>query len=156
MRSVLIATRWACQNAVMSEQTSPPHRGRLRERAAEELRVVLARKRMSGSELARRTGMKQPYLSRRMTGEIAFDLDDLEVIASALGIKVQDLIAGPGSSPGSKPMTAKVTQAVRRMASRPKVPVSTSNDQPTTRRPVRVGKGALLPPSPFVPMACAA
>ncbi|MEO3927866.1 helix-turn-helix transcriptional regulator [Micromonosporaceae bacterium B7E4] len=77
----------------MSEHATP-QRGRLRERTAEEIRVHLARRRMSAAELSRRTGLKQPYVSRRMTGEIAFDLDDLEVIARELGVKVADLIAG--------------------------------------------------------------
>lgn len=59
--------------------------------------MILARRRMSAAELARRAGMKQPYLSRRMTGEIAFDLDDIEAIAAALGVTVQDLIYPQGS-----------------------------------------------------------
>lgn len=74
----------------MSIDSAPP-RGRLRERTAEELRVLLARRRMSAAELARQTGIKQSTMARRMTGETAFDLDDLEVIANALGIKVADL-----------------------------------------------------------------
>ncbi|MFC7275274.1 helix-turn-helix domain-containing protein [Paractinoplanes rhizophilus] len=74
----------------MSEQTTPPRR-RLREHVAEELRVVLARRKMSGAELARRTGIKQSTMSRRMTGETAFDMDDLEAIASVLDIHVGDL-----------------------------------------------------------------
>lgn len=50
-----------------------PTRGRLREYVAEEIRVLLARKRMSGIELGRRAGMKQSTISRRLTGETAFD-----------------------------------------------------------------------------------
>lgn len=46
---------------------------------------------MSGAELARRTGIKQSTMSRRMTGETAFDMDDLEAIASVLDIQVGDL-----------------------------------------------------------------
>ncbi len=67
-------------------------RGRLRERTAEEIRALLARRRISAAELARRTGMKQSTLARRMTGETAFDLDDLEVIAEVLGVEVTDLL----------------------------------------------------------------
>lgn len=37
--------------------------------------------------------MRQPYISRRMTGEIAFDLDDLERIADVLGVRVSDLLS---------------------------------------------------------------
>lgn len=58
---------------------------------------------MSAAELARRTGIKQSTMSRRMTGETAFDLDDLEVIAATLGIKVRDLIEGPQPPTATKP-----------------------------------------------------
>jgi transcriptional regulator with XRE-family HTH domain len=64
----------------------------MRVRTAEEIRVFLARRRMSASELARRTGMTQPYMSRRLTGEIAFDVDDLDQIATVLEVNVADLL----------------------------------------------------------------
>lgn len=64
----------------------------MRVRTAEEIRVLLARRRMSASELARRTGMTQPYMSRRLTGEIAFDVDDLDLIATVLEVNVADLL----------------------------------------------------------------
>src|SRR5690606_40344194 len=41
---------------------------RLRESVAEEIRVLLARRRRSASELARQIGVTQPYISRRLTG----------------------------------------------------------------------------------------
>lgn len=66
--------------------------GWLRQRTAEEIRVLLARKRMSAAELARRTGIKQSTMARRMTGEIAFDLDDLEAIARVLEVEVVELL----------------------------------------------------------------
>lgn len=66
--------------------------GRLREATAEEIRVLLARRNMSAAELARQTGIKQSYISRRMTGETPFDLDDLELIAAALEVPVVALL----------------------------------------------------------------
>jgi transcriptional regulator with XRE-family HTH domain len=75
----------------MSDERTPP-RGRLREHVAEEIRVLLARKRMSGAELGRRAGIKQSAISRRITGEVAFDMDDLEAIADVLGVDVADLL----------------------------------------------------------------
>jgi transcriptional regulator with XRE-family HTH domain len=59
---------------------------------AEEIRVLLARRQMTATELARLAGLKQPYISRRMTGEIAFDMDDLELIAPVLGVRVAELL----------------------------------------------------------------
>lgn len=50
---------------------------------------MLARRRMSASELARQIEVTQPYISRRLTGEIAFDVDDLAKIADVLGFEVQ-------------------------------------------------------------------
>lgn len=88
---VLHLTRGAGQIVGMSEMATAV-RASLREQAAEEIRVQLARKRISAAELARRTGMKQSTLARRMTGEIAFDLDDLELIANVLGVAVVDLL----------------------------------------------------------------
>jgi transcriptional regulator with XRE-family HTH domain len=77
--------------SLMSDDRTSP-RGRLREHVAEEIRVLLARKRISAAELARRTGIKQSTMSRRMTGETAFDMDDLEVIAEVLGVEVGELM----------------------------------------------------------------
>jgi transcriptional regulator with XRE-family HTH domain len=66
--------------------------GTLRTGVAEEVRVMLARKRVSGLQLAERIGHSQAYVSRRLNGETAFDVDDLERIAIALGVTVYDLI----------------------------------------------------------------
>lgn len=59
----------------------------LREKVAEEVRVLLARKRMSGAALAAAIGKSEMYVSRRMRGEIAFDLDDLQSIAAVLKVQ---------------------------------------------------------------------
>lgn len=72
----------------------------MRQRVAEEIRVLLARRRISGSELARRVGVTQSHMSRRLTGETAFDVDDLERIADALGVEVASLLPAP---PGALP-----------------------------------------------------
>lgn len=65
---------------------------RLREYVAEEIRSLLARRKMSAAELGRRAGIKQAYLSRRMTGEVAFNLDDLETIAAVLQVDPEGLL----------------------------------------------------------------
>lgn len=86
----------------MSDERTPT-RGRLREHVAEEIRVLLARKRISASELARRTGIKQSTMSRRMTGETAFDMDDLEVIAAVLEVEVSELLPQGARTGGHRP-----------------------------------------------------
>lgn len=67
----------------------------LREGIAEEVRALLARRRMSGVQLAKRIGKSHTYVSRRLTGETAFDADDLEQIAHALDAQPTDLLPKP-------------------------------------------------------------
>jgi len=79
----------------------------MRVTVAEEIRVMLARRRMSGAELARQIGQTQPYLSRRLTGEVAIDVDDLAKIAQVLGVSPTALIGagiteGYGVSPAQR------------------------------------------------------
>lgn len=92
-RHCLTAIRMASNTQRMSEDIAVSVTP-MRVRVAEEIRVLLARRRMSASELARRSGMTQPYISRRLTGEIAFDVDDLERIAFALEVAPADLLSG--------------------------------------------------------------
>jgi transcriptional regulator with XRE-family HTH domain len=66
--------------------------GSLREHVAEEVRVALARRRMSASRLAKELGVSQTYVWRRLSGETAFDLDDLEKIAKVLRVSIVDLL----------------------------------------------------------------
>ncbi len=65
---------------------------RLRDLVATEVRSVLARQRVSGSRLAAALGTSQPWVARRLNGEVAFDLDDLQRIAVALKVRLCDLI----------------------------------------------------------------
>lgn len=68
---------------------------RLREYVAEEIRALLGRRKMSATQLAKLMGVSQPYVWRRMTSETAFDLDDLQRIATILGAEVTDLLPRP-------------------------------------------------------------
>lgn len=67
----------------------------LTELVAENVRAEMARARLSGSQLAEKLKMSHPYLSRRLTGKVAFDTDDLAAIAEVLGISVMDLMRAP-------------------------------------------------------------
>jgi transcriptional regulator with XRE-family HTH domain len=68
----------------------------LREQVAEEVRALLARKMMTGADVA--TAMKKSpmYVSRRIRGEVAFDLDDIQAIAEVLGVEIGDLFPHRG------------------------------------------------------------
>lgn len=74
--------------------------GSMRDHVSEELRALFARRRLSASQVARELGWKQMYLSRRMTGATAFDVDDLEKLAGYLDVDVRDLFPGRSMAGG--------------------------------------------------------
>lgn len=108
--------------------------GRLRTSVAEEVRVLLARRRMSGVKLAAAIDRTQAYVSRRLNGDVAFDVDDLERIASALGVEVVDLI------PGAKRDRAYYPQRAERPAdNRPSGRPKSAHAKDSLRRPRSTG-----------------
>jgi len=66
------------------------------EEVAAEVRAQLARKRRSARSVAFQLGWKQGYLSRRVTGETPFTIDDLAAIAEVLDVPVTAFFAGTG------------------------------------------------------------
>lgn len=54
---------------------------------------LLEERGMSGRALSRATGIPQKSLSRKLSGETAFDLDDLPPVAAALGVKIPELLS---------------------------------------------------------------
>jgi len=74
----------------------PAERATLHEYVAGEVRAHLARARLSGRRAALQLGWTQPYMSRRLTGDIPFDVTDLEALAGLLGVPVTAFFgAGP-------------------------------------------------------------
>lgn len=141
----LRVTRSAGHHVFMSADESGAS-GWLRHRTAEEIRVLLARRRMSAAELARRTGIKQSTMARRMTGETAFDLDDLESIATALEVDVTELLpravgAGAGAESG--------LSELKKILASPKSPDRNDHVRVTSRSPVAPQRrGSARPESP--------
>jgi transcriptional regulator with XRE-family HTH domain len=62
---------------------------------AGQVRAEMGRARLSGTQLADKIGRSHAYMSRRLTGTVAFDTDDLAAISDALGVAVVDLICAP-------------------------------------------------------------
>ena len=58
---------------------------------AEEIRAHMARRRIKQAQIALVTGKSQSYVSRRLTGDVPFDLDDLENIAALMDVPITDL-----------------------------------------------------------------
>jgi len=61
---------------------------------AAEVRAALARKRISQRQLANLLGLTQPVVWRRLRGDVAFSVDELQAVAEALEVPVSSLIGG--------------------------------------------------------------
>lgn len=72
---------------------------------AGEVRAELARRQMTTNEVAQQLGWTQPYLWRRMKGQVAFDVGDLAAIAELLEVPVTAFFgpAGGFRRPGTCP-----------------------------------------------------
>jgi transcriptional regulator with XRE-family HTH domain len=70
-----------------------------RDTVAAPIRAHLAVRNISGSDLARRIGLTQPQVSRRLHGRLPFTSDDLVVIAEQLDITIVELLQMPKSAP---------------------------------------------------------
>lgn len=92
----------------------------LRERVAEEVRALLARKMMTGAELAEAIGRSPMYVSRRVRGEVAFDLDDMQRLAEVFGVEVSALLPkGGGAGSSLKEPYVPTTRSVDPLKARP-------------------------------------
>lgn len=75
------------------------------EDVAAQVRAELARQRISGRELARRTPLDSQYWWRRLSAKTPFNVVDLVMVSEVLGVPVSMLVApldGPGN--GRDPM----------------------------------------------------
>lgn len=67
---------------------------------ARRLRGALAERGISVAEIARRIGVTQQKLSRRMTGLNSFDVDELDAICRAAGVPFDYIATGIKELPG--------------------------------------------------------
>ena len=64
------------------------------ENVASNVRAEIARRRRTGRSVALELGWSQPYMSRRLTGEMPFNVNDLARIAEVLDVPVTCFFAG--------------------------------------------------------------
>lgn len=57
-----------------------------------EIRSILARRQMSGAQLAARVGRSQTYIARRLRGDSSFTANDVEDICKVLGQDLADFL----------------------------------------------------------------
>lgn len=82
----------------------------VRESVAGEVRAVAARKRVTQASIARELGMSQQALSRRWTGELAFDVEELAAVARILDVSLGDLL--PPTTPNGPASTSHTVAEV--------------------------------------------
>jgi hypothetical protein len=61
---------------------------------SENIRAWMARKRVTGEQLAATLGQSQSVTSKRIRAAVAWDLDELLIVAKALGVELTALLAG--------------------------------------------------------------
>lgn len=109
---------------------SAPTQTRLTDAVAEEVRVLLARKRLRQSQFAALLGTSEVWVSRRLSGKTEISLDDLQLIARALEVKASQLIPN-----GSSAIVAEQPPAPH-----PVRGASPRGVRSATRRPARTGR----------------
>jgi transcriptional regulator with XRE-family HTH domain len=67
------------------------------ERTGAEVRGHMARVGMTQAQLGEAIGLAQTAVSRRLSGEIAFDVTELHKIAEVLGVPVAELLGAPAT-----------------------------------------------------------
>ena len=76
------------------------------ETIAEEVRVLLARRKLSQRALAELLGWQQSQVSRRLGGTTPFTADEIAEVADALGVPVETLYGRPGGFVALEEVTA--------------------------------------------------
>lgn len=93
----LCAWRMLCyaERMTTAEVIQMTPRSDRREAIAAPIRAHLAVSKISGADLARRIGLTQPQVSRRLSGRLPFTSDDLTAIADELNLTVAELVQMP-------------------------------------------------------------
>lgn len=74
--------------------------------AAKAIRLLLAARDRRQTWLAKELGVSPFWLSRRMLGEITFDVDDLDRISTVFGITIDELLQTAKAVVGERALVA--------------------------------------------------
>jgi transcriptional regulator with XRE-family HTH domain len=85
----------------------------MREKVAENVRALMARRGLKQRHLVELLELSQPAVSQRLNAHQAFDVDELEKIAKAFGVTVADLVggyapSGPDGPDGGESVTGRL------------------------------------------------
>lgn len=86
-----------------------PAGGALRQRVAEEVRALMARRRLVQVDLVPVLRVEQPQVSARLRGKVPFTLDDLEALAGFFQVPLSQLLGESGHDGGRPPTGRAVT-----------------------------------------------
>jgi excisionase family DNA binding protein len=111
----------------------PP--GPLAQEFTEAVREHMSRRGVSGLELAKRIGISQNYIAKRLRHEAPFTFNDIENIATALQIPVAALVPGMMAAPTK---ASSGDSAVVSMAGSPSSPAPDTAPEGTHRMSVRI------------------
>ena len=109
----------------------------LSDEVAEEIRVLLTRRRMSQRRMAQALGVSPAWLNYRLTGVQAIDLNDLERIADVLGVTVIDLLPSAKVRPNNRStdLPVRMMSPTRPVSNRPKRGPSNGSTRPVSPVP---------------------
>lgn len=71
------------------------------EQVAGEVRAAIGRANLTQSAVSAKTGISGATLSRKLSGKVAFDVEELNLIAQALGLVTYELM--PRTRPAAQP-----------------------------------------------------
>lgn len=102
------------------------------ELVGEEIRLLCMRRHVSGKDLATVIGVSQVGVSRRMTGETPWDINELAAVAEAFGLPIAALLPPPSAAPVPAP---------RVRSRKAKLPHLDSNQEPAGQQVTGLRRG---------------
>lgn len=139
-----VLTRQLLPYIVILMTTTPERSATLTALVAAEIRAALGRLDIKPSQLARRLGENDQWLSTRLKGRTPINVNDLHRIATALGVGVHELLPPPDVAAGA---TAEVMRRYRSRTEQTPAPQSRPRDNRPGGHPATAGvrRSSLLP-----------